>query len=70
MTVYIPPISNSTPVIIGQIFILESDVGESFNFTFDKGNYQALLPAIDQYTIISDDGSDVYVRITFSFDIY
>ncbi len=69
MMVYVPPISSSAPVIIGQIYVLDPDVEETFNITFSKENFQALSPATNEYTIISDDGSVAYVRITITFEI-
>jgi hypothetical protein len=69
MMVYVPSTSNSTPLIIGQIFIIDPNVNEMFSITFNKPNIRALTPATNLYTIISDDGSAAYVRIIFAFEI-
>jgi hypothetical protein len=69
MIVYVPTISNSIPVIIGQILIIDPNVQENFNISFNKPNLRALMPATSAYTIISNDGSATYVRISFAFEI-
>ncbi|CAF1281839.1 unnamed protein product [Rotaria sp. Silwood1] len=61
MTVYIS--QNSTSLVVGQIRIIDPDVNENFTITFDKPNYQALSPAKNSYSIITDDGLELMGQI-------
>ena len=55
---------NSTPIIVGQISIIDPDVKENFTITFNKPSLRALTPATHAFTMVSDTGSTVYVRPT------
>lgn len=61
MIVCLPNNQNLTSIIIGQIYIVDPDIKENFTFKFNQRNYSASIPAMNSYSIISDDGSIVYV---------
>ncbi|CAF3134551.1 unnamed protein product [Rotaria sp. Silwood2] len=61
MTVYIS--QNATSLVVGQLCIIDPDVNENFTITFDKPNYQALSPAKNSYSIITDDGLELMGQI-------
>ncbi|CAF1122720.1 unnamed protein product [Rotaria sordida] len=63
MTVNIP--QNSTSLIVGLLRIIDPDVNENFTITFDKPNYQALLPAKNSYSIIADDDYELMGQIYY-----
>ena len=65
MIVYITENTTSTPLIIGQIHVIDPDVNENFTITFNNPNFQSLIPANDAYSLISDEGSVVYVWQVF-----
>lgn len=60
-------ITNSTPLIVGQLYIIDPDVNENFTITFNKPNFRALMPATNSYSMITDDGYVVSVRIFLLF---
>jgi hypothetical protein len=62
MHIYIPQNTNSTPLIVGQIRVIDSDVNENFNVTFNKVNFRALKPVTNPYSMIYDNGSMVFER--------
>jgi hypothetical protein len=65
MIVSISQNATSTPRIIGQLHIIDPDVNENFSIKLDKPNFKALTPVTNPYSVISNDGSIVYVRIIF-----
>jgi hypothetical protein len=62
MNIYIPQNTNSTPFIVGQMRVIDSDVNENFTITFNKLNFRALKPVTNPYSMVYDDGSMVFVR--------
>jgi len=63
MIIWIQENTNSTPLTVGQIYIIHPDIQENFIITFNKPNFVSLTPAIDSYLMITDDGYVGYVRI-------
>jgi len=62
MHIYIPQNTNSTPLIVGQMRVIDSDVNENFTITFNKVNFRALKPVTNPYSMIYDNGSMVFRR--------
>jgi hypothetical protein len=65
MIVYLSPDTKSTPIIVGQISIIDPDINENFTIKFNQPSFRALTPTINSYSIITDDSPVDYVRLFY-----